>query len=82
MNCLRSHGRCDREFESDLGHGWLVSVIVHVFCVSVVLYLGRDLATGRSLVQRVLPIIYRSKEKMKNLDIVRVRYKRNGYKKN
>jgi hypothetical protein len=38
------------------------------FCVCVTLYLGRDLATGRSLVQG-------------DLDIVIVQYKRNGYKK-
>jgi hypothetical protein len=49
-----------------------------LFCVCVALYLGRSLAAGRSLVQGVLPIVYRS-EKYNNLDTVRVRYKRNGY---
>jgi hypothetical protein len=78
MNCLRSRGRCDRGFESHLGHGCSVCVCAF-FCVCVVLYLGRGLATGRSLVQGVLQIVYRSKE---NLYTVRVRYKRNGYKKN
>jgi hypothetical protein len=41
----------------------------------------RDFAANRSLVQGVLWIVYRSKEEMKNLDTVGVRYKRNGYKK-
>jgi hypothetical protein len=38
-------------------------VCVRLFCVCVVVYLGRGLATGRSLLQTVLPIVYRSKEK-------------------
>jgi hypothetical protein len=38
---------------------------VCVFIVFVVLYLRKGLATGRSLVQWVLPIVYRSKEKIK-----------------
>jgi hypothetical protein len=43
MNCLSSLGRCDRGFESHLGHGCLVPVCVYsVF----VLYLGRGFATG------------------------------------
>jgi hypothetical protein len=32
-------------------------VYARLFCVWVVLYIGRDLATGRSLVQGVLPIV-------------------------
>jgi hypothetical protein len=78
MNCLRSLGRCDREFESHLGHGCLECICVYSVCVA--LYLGRSLATDQSLVQTVLPIVYRSK-KNENLDTVGVRYKRNGYKK-
>jgi hypothetical protein len=58
MNCLRLLGRCDSGFESHLGHECLV-------CVFVVLYLGRGFTTDRSLVQGVLPIVYRSKEKWK-----------------
>jgi hypothetical protein len=57
----RSLERWDRGFEFQLGHGYLVCV--RLFCVCVVLYLGRGLATGRSLAQGVLPILYRSKEK-------------------
>jgi hypothetical protein len=52
---------------------------VRLFCVYVFLYLGTGLATGRSLVQEVLLIVYRFKEKRKNLDTARVRYERNGY---
>jgi hypothetical protein len=59
MKCLRSLGLCDRGFESKLGRGCLMCV--RLFCV--VPYLGRGLATGRSLVQGVLPIVYRFKEK-------------------
>jgi hypothetical protein len=51
-----------------------------VFYVCVVLYLGRDPATGRSLVQEVLPLCIDPKEN-ENFDTVRVWYKRNGYKK-
>jgi hypothetical protein len=36
-----------------------------IFCVCVVLYLCKGLATGRSLVQGVLPIVYISKEEKK-----------------
>jgi hypothetical protein len=50
-----------------------VCVCVRLFCVCVVLCLGRGLATGGSLVQGVLPSVYRSKEN-ENLDTVRVRY--------
>jgi hypothetical protein len=32
------------------------------FCVCVALYLGRGLAMGRSLVEAVLPIVYKSKK--------------------
>jgi hypothetical protein len=71
MNCLRWLGRCDREFESHFGNGYLVCVCVHLFCVYAVLYLDRGLETGRSLLQGVLTIVYRSKEYM---------YKRNVYK--
>jgi hypothetical protein len=39
---------------------WCVRAL---FCVCFVLYLGRGLATGRSPVQGILPIVYRSKEK-------------------
>jgi hypothetical protein len=42
--------------------------------VCVLLYLDRGLATGRSLVQGVLPIVYRSNGKNGNLDTVRVWY--------
>jgi hypothetical protein len=73
MNCFRSLGRCDRGIESQLGHGCLVCVCVRLFRVFVILYLGTGLATGRSLAQEILPI----QRKMKNLDTVRVRYKRN-----
>jgi hypothetical protein len=69
MNCLRSLGRCDRGFGFHLGHGCLVCVYVRLFCVFVALHLGSGLATGRSVVQGVVPTVYRSKEK------------RNGYKK-
>jgi hypothetical protein len=58
-----------------------VCVYVRLFCVCVVLYLGRGLATRRSLIRGVLQIVYIFKEKMVDLDTVRVRYKRNGYKK-
>jgi hypothetical protein len=81
LSCLRSLGSCDRGFESHLEYGCLVCVRARLFYVCVVLYLGRGLATDRSLVQGDLPIVYRCKEKWKNLDTVRVRYKRNGYKK-
>jgi hypothetical protein len=50
---------------------------VRLLCVCLVL------ATGRSLVQGVLPIVHTSKKKKKkkeNLETVRVRYKKNGYK--
>jgi hypothetical protein len=37
MNYLRSLGRCDREFESHLGHGCLVCIGVYsVFVLSCV----------------------------------------------
>jgi hypothetical protein len=49
MNCLRSLGRRDRVFESRLGRGCLLCV--HLFCVCVVLCVGRGLATGRSPAQ-------------------------------
>jgi hypothetical protein len=42
-----------------------VCVCVRLFCACVVLYLGRGLTTGWSLVQGVLPTVYRSKEKRK-----------------
>jgi hypothetical protein len=58
---------------------WCVCACVRLFCVCVVLYLGRGLATGRSFVQGVLPTMYKSKGK-NNLDTVRVRYNRKGYK--
>jgi hypothetical protein len=44
---------------------WMFGVYVRLFCVYVVLYLGRGLATDQSLVQGVLPIVYRSNEKWK-----------------
>jgi hypothetical protein len=37
-----------------------VFVCVRSFCVCAVLYLGRGLATGRSLIQGNIPIVYRS----------------------
>jgi hypothetical protein len=42
---------------------WCVYVCTRacLFCVCVVVYLGRGLATGRSLVQEVLPAVYRTK---------------------
>jgi hypothetical protein len=55
MNCLRSLGRWDRGFESHSGHGSLVCM--RLFCVCVVLCLGRGLATDWSLVQGVLPTV-------------------------
>jgi hypothetical protein len=58
----------------------MFGVYVRLFRICVDLYLGRGLATGRSLVQGAQPIVYRSKEK-NDLDTVRVRYKGNGYKK-
>jgi hypothetical protein len=61
---------------SNLTQGMNVSC-VYVYSV----YLGRGLATGRSLVQGVLPVVYRYKGKNENLDTVRIRYKRKGYKK-
>jgi hypothetical protein len=35
MNCLRSVGRCDREFESRLGHGYLVCTFILCLCCPV-----------------------------------------------
>jgi hypothetical protein len=60
-----SLGRCDHGFLSNFGHGCLVCVCVHLFCVCVVLYLRGGLETGRSLVQGILPIVYRSKKELK-----------------
>jgi hypothetical protein len=53
MYCLRSLRGLDRGFESHSGHRYLIRVCV--FCVCVVLCLGRDLATSLSPVQGVLP---------------------------
>jgi hypothetical protein len=36
---------------------WMFGVCMSLFCVCVVLCLDRDLATGWSLVQRVLPSV-------------------------
>jgi hypothetical protein len=44
---------------------WLFGVYMRLFCVCAVLCLGRGLAASWSLVQEVLPIVYRSKEKLK-----------------
>jgi hypothetical protein len=45
--------------------GVCVCARTRVYSVCIVLYLGRGLATDRSLVQEVLPILYRSIEKWK-----------------
>jgi hypothetical protein len=45
----------------------MFGVCVRLFCICVVLYLGTGLATDRSLVQEVLPPVYRSKEKWNNI---------------
>jgi hypothetical protein len=76
INNLRSLGHRDRGYQSYLGHGCLVCVSVRLFCVCVVLRLGRGLATGRSLVQGLCI----NPKETRNLVTVRVRYKRNGYK--
>jgi hypothetical protein len=60
MNCLRSLERWDRGFESRWKHGCLY---VRLFCVRVVLCIGRGLATGWSLVQGFLPSV---KKRLRN----------------
>jgi hypothetical protein len=60
MNCLPSLERWDRGFETHSRHGCLHCV--HLFCVCVVLCVGRGLATGLSPVQGVLPTVYRIKK--------------------
>jgi hypothetical protein len=66
MNCLRSLGRCDLGFESHLGHGRLVCACVCVcVCARARAYSVFCVVQGLSLVQGVLPIVYRSKCKMK-----------------
>jgi hypothetical protein len=62
MNRLRSLESWDRGFEYHSRHGCLC---VLLFCVYVVLCVGRGLATGWSPVQGVLPTVYRIK-KLKN----------------
>jgi hypothetical protein len=54
MNCLCLLERWDRGFESQSRHGY---IRVRLFCVCVVLCVGCGLATGRSLVQGVLPSV-------------------------
>jgi hypothetical protein len=88
MNCLRWPGRCDRGFESHLGHGCLVCVCVCVCararvysvfvlsCIWVEVLRRADHSSKESYRLCTDP-----KEKNENLDTVRVRYKRNGYKK-
>jgi hypothetical protein len=56
MNCLRSLESWCRGFESHSRHGYLC---VRLFCVCVVLYVGKGLATGWSPVQGVLPSVCR-----------------------
>jgi hypothetical protein len=56
MDCLRSLGHCDREFESIWKHGCLW---VDLFRVCDVLCVGSGLATGWSPAQGVLSTIYR-----------------------
>jgi hypothetical protein len=55
MNCLRSLGRWDRGFKSHSRHGHLVVLCVHSVFVLSYVCLGKDLATGWSLTQRVRP---------------------------
>jgi hypothetical protein len=57
MNRLRPLEHWDRGFESHSRHGCLYCV--RLFCVSVVLRVGSGLATGWSLVQGILPTVYR-----------------------
>jgi hypothetical protein len=63
MNCLLSLKRRDRGFESHSRHGYLCVYI----CVYVVLCIGRDLATGWSLVQGVVPSVWVEKKKITKL---------------
>jgi hypothetical protein len=78
MNCLLSFGRWDHGFESQLGHGCLVCMCVYsVFvlsCVQVAALRRADHSSKESY------RLYRSRRKNENLDTVRVRYNRNGYK--
>jgi hypothetical protein len=60
MNRFRSLERWDRGLESHSKHGCQYSV--HLFCVYVVLCVGRGLATSCSPVQGVLPTVYRIKK--------------------
>jgi hypothetical protein len=56
MNCLRSLGSRDRLVR--IPHkAWTFGLCMCLFCVRVVLYLGRGLATSWSLVQGVLPSV-------------------------
>jgi hypothetical protein len=63
MNCLRSLECWDRGFESHSRNGYLYCV--YLFCVCVVLCVGRGLSTGWSPVQGVLQTVYMIK-KLKN----------------
>jgi hypothetical protein len=60
MNCLRSLERWYRGFESHSRHGCLYCV--RLFCVCVVLCVGRGLETGWSRVHGVLATVYRIKK--------------------
>jgi hypothetical protein len=60
MNCLCSLERWARGFEYHSRHGCLYCV--RLFCVCVVLCVGRGLATRWSPVQGVLPTVYRIKK--------------------
>jgi hypothetical protein len=65
VNRLRSLERWDRGFESHSRNGCLYSECL--FCVSVVLCVGRGLATGWSPVQGVLSTVYRIKKLEKSV---------------
>jgi hypothetical protein len=60
MNCLRSLECWDHGIESHSRH-WCLYFLC-LFCVYIVLCVGRGLATGRSSVQAVLPTVYRIKK--------------------
>jgi hypothetical protein len=65
MNCLCSLERLNHGFELHSRHGCLC---VRLFCVCVVLCLGSGLATGRSLIQGVLPSVkndYKTEEEVR-----------------
>jgi hypothetical protein len=63
--CICRYIGCFRVTSHHLGNGCLVCVCVRLFCVCVVLYLERALSTGRSHIQGVLPIVYRSNKNEK-----------------